>query len=279
MTPAAVLALGSGLGWGLSDFLGGRRSRSMPTRTVLLLSQLASLVLLVAGVAVLGATPPPAGSLAVAAAAGCGEVIGVAALYRGLAVGRAGIVSPASSAAPVLPVLVGVIGGDRLTAIRTAGLAVVVVGIVLTAVQPGPASAERVGAGLGYGLLSATGFGTSFVLVAEASRASVPWTLLVARSAAVVAIIAVVAVTRSGVRARPRDLPGLVLIGTLITAADLAYATASTLGDLSLVAVLAAFHPVVTIAVARLVLHERLGRVRGAGVAVSVGGIIALTAT
>lgn len=280
MTLGALLALGSSVDWGVSDFLGGRRSATLSTLTVLLVSQVASLLLLAAGVVVLGAALPPAGSVGVAALAGLGEVVGVAALYRGLAVGVTGVVSPASAAAPVIPLAAGLLTGELLTPVQGLGLVAVVVGVVLTAASRADgARRERVPAGIGYGLLSAAGFGTSFVGIAVASEASVPWALLVSRSAAVVAVVAAVLASRSRPVPGRGDLPALVLIGALIVAADAAYATSTTLGDLSTVAVLAAFHPVVTILLARVHTRERLGPLRQLGVAVAVGGIIAITAT
>jgi uncharacterized membrane protein len=77
----------------------------------------------------------------------------------------------------------------------------------------------------------------------------------------------------------PRRLvPGPALIGGLIVVADAAYAVAATVGHLSVVAVLAAFHPVVTIALAAVVLRERIGLVQRCGVAAAVVGIVAVTA-
>jgi hypothetical protein len=45
---AIALALGSSLAWGVSDFLGGLKSRSLPLLVVLLISQAAALIVLAA---------------------------------------------------------------------------------------------------------------------------------------------------------------------------------------------------------------------------------------
>ena len=82
---AIALALGSSLAYGVSDFLGGLKSRSLPLLAVLLVSQGTALVLL-AGVVVPFGEGPPGGSFVLyAAIAGLSETVGVAALYRGLA--------------------------------------------------------------------------------------------------------------------------------------------------------------------------------------------------
>jgi drug/metabolite transporter (DMT)-like permease len=169
-----MFALGSSLGWGVSDFLGGLKSRTLDVRTVLLVSQIASLVLLVAGVVVL-AGPPPSGWPAVAAVlAGVGELVGVAALYRGLAIGIAGVVSPASAAAPVVPLAMGLALGDVLTPVRGIALVVLVAGIVLTAIERADerSARSRVPASVGYGILSALGFGCYYVFMDAATQQS-----------------------------------------------------------------------------------------------------------
>jgi drug/metabolite transporter (DMT)-like permease len=73
------------------------------------------------------------------------------------------------------------------------------------------------------------------------------------------------------------ELPALMAIGVLIVCADSLYAVASTEGLLSVVAVLSSLFPVVTIALARFYLHERLGRAQQAGVVIALSGVVALS--
>jgi uncharacterized membrane protein len=62
------------------------------------------------------------------------------------------------------------------------------------------------------------------------------------------------------------------------SAGDAAYAAATTVGHLGVVAVLAAFHPVVTIGLAATLLRERVDVVQRIGVAAAVLGVVAVTA-
>jgi hypothetical protein len=55
---AIALALGSSLAWGVSDFLGGLKSRTVPLLGVLLVPQGAALILLSLVVASYGQGPP-----------------------------------------------------------------------------------------------------------------------------------------------------------------------------------------------------------------------------
>jgi drug/metabolite transporter (DMT)-like permease len=67
-------------------------------------------------------------------------------------------------------------------------------------------------------------------------------------------------------------LPLLVAVGLFDTGANLFVAFGTTKGAAGIVAVLSALYPVVTVALARLVLGERLSRGRRAGGAVALAG-------
>jgi drug/metabolite transporter (DMT)-like permease len=103
---ASLLALSGAVLWGVGDFLGGVASRRLAVLTVLALSQAVGL----AGVALwvwLASDPFPGRSeILPAAAAGVAGLIGLGALYRGLAVGAMGIVAPISAASPLVPLAV-----------------------------------------------------------------------------------------------------------------------------------------------------------------------------
>jgi drug/metabolite transporter (DMT)-like permease len=69
------------------------------------------------------------------------------------------------------------------------------------------------------------------------------------------------------------DAPWLVLIGTLDQTANVLYALASTVGLVSLSAVLASLYPMVTVILARVVLNERISGVQKSGVALALTGV------
>lgn len=110
---AALLALLSGAGLGATDYFGGRQTAKWGAYPVLVLSQAAGLLVL-AGLALILREPVPSGpTLTFGALAGLSEIIGTAALYRGLARGRASTVAPAAALAPLVPATVSVAtGGD-----------------------------------------------------------------------------------------------------------------------------------------------------------------------
>jgi drug/metabolite transporter (DMT)-like permease len=277
---AIGLALGSSLVYGTSDFLGGLKSRSVPLLSVLLVSQASALVVLLAVVAVLGESPPAGSFLLYAALAGLSEAVGVAALYRGLSVGTMSIVAPVASTAPAVPVLAAVALGELPSPVQAAGIALAFAGVVVISFQPAAnGSLHDIGSSVLFGLLTALGFGGFQVAMDAASEGNVEWALLVARLTAVGAFAAVFLARRPPLAVGPAELPVLVLIGLLIIGADAMYAVASTEGLLSVVAVLSSLHPVVTIAIARVYLQERITRLQQVGIVAAVAGAAAISAS
>ncbi|CAM4410220.1 DMT family transporter [Nocardia ninae] len=274
---AIALALGAAFGWGTSDFLGGLKSRTLPLLSVLLISQSTALVLVTVFTLVRGGGPPEPASLGYAALAGLAETAAVAALYRGLAVGSISIVAAVASTAPVVPLLGGLLFGEVPGALQLAGLAVALVGLVVASLKSEQGGkAGQVLPSIGFGLLAAVGFGTFFLAMDTASTGDIGWALLTARLTAVGLIGVVILVGRQRVSVPSEDIPSIALIGVLIVAADALYATASTLGMVGIVAVLGALHTLVTIALARIFLNERLGRPQQVGVGAALVGVLAI---
>jgi drug/metabolite transporter (DMT)-like permease len=264
---AIALALGASLSWGLGDFLGGLMSRSLQVLVVLAVSQPAGFAALLVWLAVSGDSFPGWDVLAVAAAAGVGGCLGLASLYRGMAVGAMGIVAPVSAVAAAIPFTVGVASGERPGPLQVLGVVLALAGVGLASREPSERGGGRA-AGIGLALLAALGFGLYFVFLDSAAEESVPWAVTTARgTSSLLAVAALVAVGMS-LRPTPRQLPPLVVVGLCDVAANVLFGLASTRGLLSVVAVLSSLYPIVTVALAAVLLHERIAptqRVGGAG--------------
>jgi drug/metabolite transporter (DMT)-like permease len=70
----------------------------------------------------------------------------------------------------------------------------------------------------------------------------------------------------------------LTAVGLGDASANLMFGLASNRGLVSLVSVLGALYPVVTVLLARWVLHERLRTIQVAGVAVALSGVVLISA-
>jgi len=277
---AVVLAFSSSLCWGLADFLGGVQSRTRPLVTVLLVAQVAAVAIGVAYVAGAGDPFPELGAAALAVGAGVAGCAALAAFYRGLAIGTMSIVAPVSATGAAVPVLVGLATGERPSTIQIAGIVVAMAGIVLAAREPADAAPDPdVRASLLLAGLAAVGFGTFFVLIDRATElGGAPWSLLLVRAGELALLGALAVASRPAMPAGLRDAGPLLAIGALDFSATAFFALATQEGLLSVVSVVGSLYPAVTVVLARVVLAERVARSQELGVALTLAGVVAISA-
>jgi drug/metabolite transporter (DMT)-like permease len=274
-----ILALAASLSWGVGDFLAGLRSRKLQVLTVLVVSQAAGLTALGALVAVRGEGPPAARYLLYAALAGIAGAVGLAALYRGLAVGSMGVVAPISATAAVIPVVAGLVTGERPSAAQGAGIGLALAGVVLASRErSSDGGGRRVAEGVGLALVAAVSFGLLLVALGAASDADASWATFAMRSTSFTLLAATAVVVRPNLSLGRDDLAVLALIGVLDAAGNALFALATTEGLLSVVAVLAQLYPVVTVILARVILGERISRPQQVGVIAAFAGVALITA-
>src|SRR5262245_21523581 len=128
----AVFALVSAVCYGAADFLGGITAKRATTLGVVVVSQLAGLLILLAVFPLLPPAAPVRIDFLWGALAGVTGGGGVALLYRALAIGVMSVVAPTTAVcAVVIPVLVSVALGERLAATTFGGIALAIVAIVL----------------------------------------------------------------------------------------------------------------------------------------------------
>ena len=281
---AYLLALLSAAAYGTADFLGGLASRGASTAAVVFVSQAAGLVVLAGLLPVLPAAAPTARDLWWGLAAGIAGSVGVALLYRALAIGTMALVAPTTAVcAVIIPVAAGVILGERPTARVTLGIVIALAAIVLVSQAPSssphamlpdphvePSGVPR---GLGMALLSGIAIGFFFLCLAQTDMAAGLWPLAVARSAALV-LFAPVALRPAARRMGARALGTAVAGGILDMLANAFYLIAVREGPLAAVVTLSSLYPASTILLARVVLHERLRRLQMAGIAAALAAVL-----
>jgi drug/metabolite transporter (DMT)-like permease len=277
---ALALALASSLCWGVADFLGGLQSRRLPLFAVLLVSQLVGFVGLLTLIAVHGVGPPDLERLLPAAVAGIAGLAGLAAFYQALSIGTMSIVAPIAATSVVVPVVVGIAGGERPAIVQVLGLAATTTGVILASREQAPAPEDRAIArtSVVLALVAAAGFGSFFVGLRISARADVPWALLAARVGGLACLLAVVRARRTPIGRLGKSAVPLAMTGLLDLTANGLFALASRHGLLSLVAVAASLYPIVTIVLARAVLGERVRRLQELGIASALLGIVLIAA-
>jgi drug/metabolite transporter (DMT)-like permease len=271
---AVLLALGAAVAWGTADYLGGLKSRVAATIVVVAVGQFTGLVLVAIVVVADGDGPPEARYVAYAVLAGCAGAVGIAALYRGLAVGAMSVIAPITATGAIIPVVAGIATGERPTTLQGLGLALALGGVVLAARQePSGELPGRIAAGVGLALLAAVGIGCFLLALDAASEGGVPWALLIQRSVCVALVLAVAAFVRPHFRVGWRNAAPMIAIGALDMTANALFALASTRGLVSVVSVLASLYPVTTVLLARALLGERIAGLQQAGVVIALVGV------
>lgn len=263
---AVLLALVGAASYGVSDFLGGLVGRRASPWAVAAAGGIGG-----AGASTILALVDPgtvaAGGLAWGAAAGIGNGVGTAYLYRGLASGRMGVVAPVSGVLAVaLPVAVAVVTGERPGALVWLGIAVAVPAIWLVAREPdaGLPSAAGKASGVRDGVVAGLGFGVLFACLGQVPDGAGLWPLVLNQLVGV----AVVAAVATSLRApwRPRGAAwGGAGAGALGGFATAAFVLATHHGLLSVSAVLTSLYPAFTILLAAIVLRERVHRLQAWG--------------
>jgi drug/metabolite transporter (DMT)-like permease len=279
---ALALSLASALSYGVSDFLGGFYSRRLHVLAVLAVSQPVGLLVALIAVGALGADSISTTQLAIAFGAGLASFAGLAAFYRAMALGKISVVAPIAATGVVVPVAFGIAGGERPGIAALAGAAIAIAGVVVLSYEEdeddSPASDAITRTALVLALVSALGFGLFFTGLDAAAAGRPGLAVIAARVGGVAGLAVALVAVRPPLRSVKPALPALVAMGTCDVAANFLFALASTKGLLALVAVGGSMYPAFTVALAHLVLGERLARLQQVGVAFALAGMALIAA-
>ena len=224
--------------------------------------------------------PPPGTSFILwGALAGVLGAIGITSLYQGLSIGQMGVVAPISATAPLIPIVVGLVRGERPSSLQAVGIGCALIGMVLTSRDRDSASGRnRVATGAIFGMISAAAFGFSLVALDEAANANPYWATLILRTAASIAILAVVLVMRRPIHAPRSYWPVLAVVAALDVTGTVFFSVSTTKGLISIVAAVISFVPVFVALLAWAFLQERLARIQIVGAAIAITGVALISA-
>jgi drug/metabolite transporter (DMT)-like permease len=273
-----IVGLASALIFGMADFFGGLASkRLLPVRVVALSATIGLSVLLVASFVV-----PARFSWEAVLWGGLSGVVGsfaILLLYAALAIGPMSILSPLTAVvSAVIPVTWGLLQGERLGVIGYVALGIALVAVVLVGFVPEKGAVRPSARGLVFAVASGTLIGVLLILLNNAPNDSGVLPLVFNRVMYLLILGSIV--VGLGVRSRvrrdppgPRVTPVLPLIigaGLSDSLANILIIAGLRLGDLSVVAVLTALYPAGTIALAAIVLRERIAPVQWVGLALAL---------
>jgi drug/metabolite transporter (DMT)-like permease len=303
-----LLGLLTALSWGSSDFLARFTARRIGSLRTTLYMQLVGLVLLTIFLPWIGGwghlydgsgwQPWAWGALA-----GVLNGISTLSLYRSFEVGKLAVVAPLSASYPALTVAISVFTGEHLSAMRAAGIALILAGVIVVvrgeveadsgiapsgvarhSVQLGSVAAasrstleRKAASGIGAAMISAAGFGVLFWLlgnhvVPRVGFASTVWMIRLTSSALTALVIVAM---KQPISLRRRDHVSLWLLGmgVLDTGAFVLNNLGMELEQVSVVSVLASLYGAVTVLLSTVVLHEKMSRWQWLGIIAIFAGI------
>jgi drug/metabolite transporter (DMT)-like permease len=271
-----VLGLTSSITWGVSDFLGGLASRRAPLFGVLVVTQLVGLAIAAPIVFIRGEGSLVPADVGWSAISGLLGAVGIGCLYRGLAVGRMGVVAPVTGVlVAVIPVLTGMVLDGVPSALVVGGIVLAIASVAVVARVPA-APMDRP-SGLWWGIAAGLTLGVFTVTFSRVTHGLVFGPLAVMKIVEGITLLAAIVVGRQAWRVPRRLWPMLFAVGGLDMGATAAYLAATQAGPLAIAGVLSALYPVMTVLLAATILRERVTRVHAIGI-VAAAAAIALIA-
>jgi len=269
-----IASLLGALSFGAGDFAGAVAARRAGALVAVAGAHTIGLVALLVAALIIRPPTPSGEAVLIGLAAGVAGVAGLAALYRGMSIGKMGIVtSLAGCGSLALPLSAGAFLGHQVGPIQLAGVA-----------AAGLAAAAAGGASRGdverQALLlagaAAVSFGAWYVLIDLAARAGDPlWALVTSRAASSAIVLSILAVR--GVRVQGLPVAILVAAGLFDVGGNAFFVIAREEIPLGLAAALVGLYPVVTVLLARFLLGEHLPRLGQVGVALAAIGIVLIS--
>jgi len=282
-----LLSLAAAFLFGSGDFVGGLASRRASPLRVAVTSQWVGLGILLPAFLIFGNSPNRS-SLAWGAASGFATGLGLVFLFRALAADTMAIgAALAGIFTAVIPVVFGLLTGERPAAIAAVGL-VLAIGSIAAIVYERTGESDREpgasGGGLSLatlrrrgvidGIIAGVGWGGTSIFLAQTPIDGGLWPLASAQMATVLVLTAFALGSGAGlIPQRDAVLPSAG-VGVLHLTGVTLFLVALQRGMLTLVAVVQSLYPAVTILLARVILEEKLVRRQVAGLIAAGVGVV-----
>jgi drug/metabolite transporter (DMT)-like permease len=282
---SALFGLASALGLGIADFMARFSARSLGaplTYGVVLLvgAAGATIWLLVSGEELLWS---PVGC-AIAVAHGIFVSVMCILLYMGMARGPIAVVAPIVAAHPALVLAVNVGMGVRPSAVQWAAMAAIIGGGILIARCATGESANPRGENNRTSVIIALGACLAYAALVLTGQAATPiigefQTMWIGRWAGLVFIAAILLFQKQSPRVPANWLPFVGLQGLLDGLGYITFLAGSNTAAPHITMVVASAFSVVTVLLARIVIHEPVSKTQWGAIALIAAGTAVLSAT
>ena len=280
---AIVCGLGAACMWATTALLSGRSSRLIGAAStlawIMLIGSLAGAPLALASGPLPSITPQLAFWLV---GSSVGGVVGLLLVFRGMKIGKIGVVAALSSTEGAIAAVLAVIAGERLSVPVALMLCVIAVGIAVVALSS-DGTAAHAGSlpgderkAVAYGSAAALFFGLSIYSSAQLGGSLAPFAAVMPARLLGVAVVTLPLALTGRLRLTRRAAPMVVAMGAAELFGNAVYVVGAQ-QSIAVAAVLASQFGAVATVIAFLVFGERLSRMQRGGVVTIFVGIALLT--
>ena len=275
-----LLSLGAASTWGVADFIGAIRARNYSALLVAVYSEIVGMVPVLIGLYLVKEAFPGWDLLPWMVVAGIAGSVGHVVFFTALARGPIGVIAPIFACSSAGPAVIAVtMLGERPSIAQLGGIALAIAGVVLVSRHAGDGDIKhgKYGA-VPIALMGVAILTVFYIAMDQISQDSPLWGVTMQRTFGLPLLLIGLAIgLRRGTTTAPRgSFRAIAPVGLMDTAAFVAFAYATSLGNLSVAVVLSSLYPVVTILLARIKLDERLSTIQRVGAGLALLGVVAI---
>lgn len=261
-----VLALCAATVFGVADYSGGRAARTVHPMVVTFVGQCGGFLVLLAIATISGATIPPLSDWIWGGVAGLVGATGLLAFYRAMGSGYMTVVAPVSAVtATAIPVIVGLLTGERPGVLALLGIPIAIVAIALVSDVMGPDHRKAPRLVLWLAIISGVGFGTIFVILGHTTDDSGMWPVVAMRIASIPYMFVVLKLRKERISSAKANLRFVLASGILDSSANGIYLLAVRQGLMSIVSTINSFYPASTMLLATKLDGEKIHKSQAVG--------------
>lgn len=273
-----IFSLIAALFYGLADYSGSRASRFANSASITFFGQAVAFVALGVFLAIVKTPVMPLESWLWTTGGGFGGALALVAFYKAMSMGSMTVIAPITAVIGLsVPVIAGVLSGERPSRSAWIGILLATVAVALVAdvldrhdlPTPPRVIWMAVAAGLGFGMI--------FVCMGNASHDHGVWPLFGQRLVSVPTVAAIALIQTRSISIPKRVILLSIAAGVLDTSANGLYLLATSAEFMSIVSVVVAMYPVATIFLAMTLDHERLHKSQVVGLLLAITSLVLIS--
>jgi len=275
---AILFGLASALTWGAADFGGGIASKKSSPYAVVFWGDLVGMTAVAVLAAARGDPLPSLRSVEFAVLSSFCGAIGIIMLYRALADGKMSVAAPVSALmAAVIPVVVGfvAVGLPKWLTMAGVGLALIAIWLVARTEREGRVRIHW--ADVRLPLFAGVLFGLFFIFMHEAAGESALWPAALLRISSAILLAGIAFFKKESLAVVRGHWWLIAFIGIFDVAGNVLYILAAQTGRMDIAAVLGSLYPGATVALAWMVLKEKISVSQMFGIALALTAIVMIS--